>query len=192
MDTSNYHVIYQNVVDVLDCQHRSAFPAEFHGYMCGIICGGNYTENEAGFRMVIDMLQDEGLLSTGSKEIAAKLMLGTFHQLHDMNCDFKLFLPDDDQSINLRSQALAAWCQNFLSGLGLSGINNKKLQQDDINEAIFDIVEIAKLKCDDLLDEKDEHDEMEFMQLVEYVRVVALLIYTENIVPNNQAIEIRH
>jgi yecA family protein len=191
MNRSNHHINYQEVIDILDCQHRSIFPAEFHGYMCGIICGGNYAANEAGFRMVLDMLRDDGFKSQDAKEIAAKLMLNTFHQLHDVNCEFKLLLPDDNQSMEMRSKALVGWCQNFLGGLGLSGVDDKELQQDDIKEALYDLSEIAKLYCGDASPEEREQYEFELMELVEYVRVAALLIYTES-VGCNQSVDSQH
>ncbi|MGD9108523.1 MAG: UPF0149 family protein [Gammaproteobacteria bacterium] len=192
MSILNNYITYQNVASALQCHHAAIFPAEFHGYMCGIICGGNYTENEAGFRVVLGMLQDENFNSKEAKAVAAELMLNTFHQLHDVNCDFKLLLPDDEESINLRSHALAVWCQNFLGGLGLSGIDSEKIYQREINEAILDIAEIAKLKYSDLLDQDNEEQEMELMELIEYVRVAVLLIYTESMGQNDQSINVRH
>lgn len=189
---STNHITYQHIVNALQCHHAAVFPAEFHGYMCGIICGGHYTENEAGFRVVLGMLEDENFTSKEAKAVAAELMLNTFHQLHDVNCNFKLLLPEDEQPINFRSQALAVWCQNFLGGLGLSGIDNKKIQQKEINEAILDIAEIAKLKYGDLLDRDSEEQEIELMELTEYVRVAVLLIYTETIGQNNQAVNVQH
>lgn len=191
MNIVDHHITYQDVINTLDCHKHVSFPAKFHGYICGIICGGNYVANEAGFRMVLDMLQDDGFDSKQAKEIAAKLMLNTFHQLHDVNCEFKLLLPDDNQSMNSRSKALVGWCQNFLSGLGLSGVNDDKLQQDDIKEALFDLVEITKLYCDDASAEEQEQYEFELMELVEYVRIAALLIYTES-VGGDQSADVRH
>lgn len=191
MNKFNNHITYQDVINTLDCHNYASFPAEFHGYMCGIICGGNYVANEAGFRMVLDMLQDDGFNSKDAKEIAAKLMLNTFHQLHDVNCEFKLLLPEDNQSMEMRSKALVGWCQNFLGGLGLSGVGDDKLQQDDIKEALFDLSEIAKLYCDDASAEEQEQYEFELMELVEYVRIAALLIYTES-VGDSQSIGAQH
>lgn len=192
MNIFSDHITYQNVINTLQCHHAAVFPAEFHGYMCGIICGGNYTENEAGFRVVLGMLQDENFNSKEAKAMAAELMLNTFHQLHDINCNFNLLLPDDEQSIGLRSHALAVWCQNFLGGLGLSGIDSKKIQQKEIDEAILDIASIAKLKYEDLLDQDNEEQEMELMELIEYVRVAVLLIYTETMAQNSQLANARH
>lgn len=199
MDSAAITNTYDDMIFALDCEQKPAFPAEFHGYICGIICGGKYSKNEAGFRLVLDMLEEEKLLTDATKQVAAQLMLDSFHHLQDINCDFNLLLPLDDQPITIRSEALSIWCHGFLLGLGMSGADQQGLQEHNVLEALQDIAEISHLEYDvktpdndtdtaNLSAKEQESAELAFMELTEYVRVAVMMIYTENVTALSSAV----
>ena len=45
-----------------------------------------------------------------------------------MGLDFEMLLPEDDELIEERADALGAWCEAFLAGLGLSGELSKDIK----------------------------------------------------------------
>jgi uncharacterized protein len=173
---------YQDIIKILACNNRKIFPAELHGYICGLICGGGHTEDKMGFEVALNMLADEGYASKSAKEVVARLMIISFQQLQDVDCGFQLLLPEDNETLLLRTEALVGWCQNFLSGLGVASVDQQIFKNPEFSETLRDISEITKLKHDKKTPE--EEAEAFYMELVEYVRMATLLIYTENVSRN--------
>jgi len=93
-----------------------------------------------------------------------------------LGLDFDLLLPSDDELIEERADALGAWCESFLAGLGLSGefTRDRKLSQD-ARDALEDLSEIARIEVSDA----DEGLEKAFADVSEHVRLAALLVATE-------------
>lgn len=93
-----------------------------------------------------------------------------------MGLDFDLLLPSDDELIEERADALGAWCESFLAGLGLSGefTRDRSLSQD-ARHALEDLSEIARIE----VSESDEGLEKAFTDVSEHVRLAALLVATE-------------
>ena len=70
------------------------------------------------------------------------------------------------------------WCQCFLSGLGLTGIDLKKHDIGDIGKVIEDLFKMARLQYD-CEEDGNENDEKAYFELVEYTKVAALLLHSE-------------
>ena len=66
----------------------------------------------------------------------------------------------------LRGEALSEWVTNFISGLGLMGMDKKQLS-DDVTEAVAALEEIAQLGIDE--DEDMQEQAMLFDNVVAYV-----------------------
>lgn len=102
----------------------------------------------------------------------------TIQQLTDNDLAFTPCLPDDDQSLASRLLALTRWCQGFLYGLGLGGIEQLAGMPDDTQEFIMDVQRIGSVSTQ--LDEaRPEDDELAYAELVEYVRTGVLLLNEE-------------
>jgi uncharacterized protein YgfB (UPF0149 family) len=107
--------------------------------------------------------------------------------MNDSNVDYQLFLPDDDESLEARVEALGVWCQGFVYGLAAGGVQEDSVIPDDSKELITDIIEISRAGyvADDEAEERvgvvndDDEDEAAFMEVSEYVRMGVLLIYEE-------------
>ena len=93
----------------------------------------------------------------------------------DDSYGFKLLLPDDDDSIEERGHALGAWVQGFNLGFGLQQ-KKQAVLSEDVKEILIDFGEIANLS-DEL--EDDESTEQAYYEISEYVRMSALLCFTE-------------
>jgi uncharacterized protein YgfB (UPF0149 family) len=107
-------------------------------------------------------------------------------QMNDIEADFELMLPDDDEPLEMRIEALGAWCQGFVYGLAVGGIKEDTELPEDSKELITDILEISRAgyvadnEAELATDEgNSEEDEVAFMEVSEYVRMGVLLIYEE-------------
>jgi len=117
---------------------------------------------------------------------AGKLLLQihqvTVAQMNDSDVDFELMLPDDDDPLDDRVEALGIWSQGFVYGLAAGGMKEGADLPEDSQEFIKDIVEISRAgyAVDDEADAAiSEEDEVAFMEVCEYVRMGVLLVYEE-------------
>ncbi len=117
-----------------------------------------------------------------SPQGAAIAELATLHretrvQLNSLNYEFNPLLPDDNETIAQRTQALSLWCQGFLFGLSVSGLKTLDALSEASREIIEDFSAIAQLEEQF---EEGEDEESAYMELVEYLRVATFTIADEN------------
>ena len=100
-------------------------------------------------------------------------------KLADTEMTFNLLLPDDETALSVRAESLSTWCQGFLTGLGLSGVQMSESNETtrDLREALVHLTEIAKLDIENI--EMLDEDEEAYMEVTEYVRMVVFAIYDE-------------
>lgn len=164
---------YDALALALTQQGVAMTPAEMHGLISGLICGGN---RGAGWQTLVFDLTNEGMaFSQALAQPLQQLHQATGDMLEDEGFMFQLYLPeDDDISVFDRADALAGWVNHFLLGLGVS---QPKLSQvkGETGEAIDDLRTIAQLGYD----ENEDQDELEqsLEEVIEYVRVAALLCH---------------
>jgi len=165
--------------------------AECHGVLCGMIC----SEDGSSANKFLDYLASLQLTvepGTGLYDIMLEAVTSTHDQLDDDDLGFRLWLPDDDQSLDQRTDALAQWCTGFLAGLGMQG--NLPDLSPEASEALEDVQQIARAALSEPVGAEEsavttsetpdaadpnEEDEKAFFEIVEYVRVVALLLREE-------------
>lgn len=145
-------------------------PSEAHGLMSGMLCG----EKEASLQAILPVLTgDEGV--SAAHETLQGLYQGSTQQLAQFLFEFTLLMPDDEAPLAIRAEALTLWCQGFLTGLTMAGVAIEKREPSELTEAIGDLVEIAKMNYEQVVD--SEEDEQAFAELVEYVRMAVILIF---------------
>jgi len=168
---------YNSLSDALVKAEAELVASESHGVLCGMTCAAGKVELSAWLDEVFEDLDLNNMLV---KE-ASQLLVGLFNdvqaQLNDSGADFQLLLPDDEDSLGVRTEALAAWCQGFTYGLASGGLKKDRSLPDDTAELINDMVEIARAGHD--VDDETDADEESYMQLNEYVRMGVLLINEE-------------
>lgn len=158
---------YDKVEQSLMAMSAPLSPEEMHGLMAGWLCV-NSDESEEWKTLLFP----EFSLAPELSEIFDETAL----QLNDESFGFELLLPGDDETLAKRGKALTSWCQGFLAGLGLTGLNIESVEA--IKEPVEDLSEIAKLDYEGL-DENNEEDQAAFEEVLEYVRVSVMLIFTE-------------
>jgi yecA family protein len=157
--------------------------AESHGALCGMLCARGTVElSEWVDHVVGEQEQGSDLLHDVVHKLS-ELHQATLDMINDASGDFKLLLPDDDDSLPERVEAIAAWCQGFIYGLAAGGIQQDSELPEDTEELLKDMVEISRAGHD--VDDggdgaaNEDEDEVALMEIEEYVRMGVLLIYEE-------------
>lgn len=175
--------------------------AECHGVLCGLICRNGAVSHDE-FLAQLATLQLVDNPGQALRDLFAEAHTSTMQQLADMDLGFNLWLPDDDEPLEERTEALAQWCTGFLAGIGLGG--ELPALSEEATEALVDMRQIARASYprvamtdddrnavlefadsdydqqdSDAEDQGEESDENAFMEIVEYVRVVTLMMCEE-------------
>ena len=187
MSIQNQMPRYGELGQLLNQQGVGLTPAEMHGLISGMLCGGN---KDASWQPLLHDLTNEGLaFGQQLAQALRELHAATSDNLEDDGFLFQLYLPEgDDVSVFDRADALAGWVNHFLLGLGVTQPKLDKVT-GETGEAIDDLRNIAQLGYDE--DEDQEELEMSLEEIVEYVRVAALLCHDTFTRPQPTAPEVR-
>lgn len=158
--------------------HIGMGAAEAHGFLSGYLCvSESLTEDVLREYLLSDSVEESPpiedclvALTVLAEEVGEEMKSPEF--------GFNLMLPDDTHSILYRSDALAEWCQGFLSGLGAVGTSNWQGLSAECHEMLEDLYKICRLSADEG-HEEDEDAELALTELIEYVRMGALLLHDE-------------
>ena len=160
---------------------------ESHGALCGMLCAQGATD---AAQWMLQVLGEHEETSTALQQ-AGKLLMQihtlSVEQMNDSNIDFDLMLPDDDEPLESRVEALGVWCQGFVFGLAVGGVKEDTDLPEDSKELIKDILEISRAgyiadneaELNAMAEDDSDEDEVAFMEVTEYVRMGTLLIYEE-------------
>lgn len=146
--------------------------AELHGFLTGILAGGNHDES---WRVLVqDMLNDGQKIAEPLNKQIEKLYHSTKQQLIDEDFEFQLLLSEQD--LFRQIDDLVGWVNHFLLGIGLVQPKLNRLK-GDVGEAIYDLRQIVKLGYDE--DEDQQELGFAFEEIKEYVRITAMLCFDE-------------
>jgi hypothetical protein len=162
----NFYQIENEMTDI----DLKLHPSEVHGLMTGAICAK------------VNMPKE---LSDQMTDLMTTLYDTTAQQLRDFLFDFDLLLPDDQSILPVRAEAFTLWCQGFITGLHDVYDELKMAEPSDVTEALLDLVEVAKMKFQDVI--PSEEDESAYIDLVEYIRMAVILIYHATHETNEQS-----
>lgn len=152
-------------------------PAELHGLLCGLLCADANLKGDQWVRHACEGLADGADLSESAREALMKLLEYGVAQLNNPDGSVMLLLPDDEVPLSQRTDALGAWCQGLLYGLGLGQTQQRGTLSAESREFLRDATEIAQVGFE--TDEISEADETAYAEVVEYLRVGLLLIHLE-------------
>ncbi|MCL2913547.1 UPF0149 family protein [Shewanella corallii] len=150
-------------------------PVEVHGALVGLISGG-VSVNRDGWQKPLAELMNDGQPLTGElKVLVGEMYQDALTRLADAEFGFVPLLPEEEEPLASRVEALSLWVQSFLTGLA---IIQPKLNQAsaDVREVIQDLAEIARVELDVT---EDEESEAAYMEILEFVRMSAILCYAE-------------
>jgi hypothetical protein len=180
---------YAELGAALDELELGVDAAEYHGGICGALCALGSGASNSWLRATRSSeIADPDLTNTllNAEATAWKALAGPDFEFHPV-------LPEGEVSLSARVDALALWCQGFLSGLGLGGENVATVLaapaspspkangqgRGGITEILADLAEISKARLgdEDMQDAAQAGFDLE--ALVEYVRVGVQLIFDE-------------
>lgn len=166
--------VFDDLSDAFASADIGQHPAEWHGFLCGAAAGTNRPSSNLLALVSEDLVADHTsteVLNTLIKENTQRAV----EALNSEDFNFQLLLPGDEWPLTDRVEALAAWCQGYLSGLGQSGMAEQALSEENTS-AIRDIEAIGQASSELQGLESEEQD---YVELVEYLRVAVLLIHSE-------------
>ncbi|GGA23965.1 UPF0149 family protein [Dyella nitratireducens] len=163
---------------------RLSIPAsELHGSLCGLLAANG----RPGKRSVLNALH----LEVGSESVSEhdqdtldQLVRQSEEELADPELGFEPLLPADDRPLPERADALVNWCRGFLGGFGLGGPDMHGKLSDEGREVLNDIGTIASSSLDF---GSEEEDEDALIEVHEFVRMGAMLLFTECHIPDSSS-----
>jgi uncharacterized protein YgfB (UPF0149 family) len=162
---------YEDIEDAVAFREEAVSAAELHGLFCGIHCARPELDAQACLQRVFVNQDDE--LIDDERELFTTLCESAREGLNSPDFSFCLLLPDEDEDLSARAQALGEWCQGFLYGLGAYADSTS--WHGECQEILRHLVDIAQLDAD----AAGEENEVAFMELSEFVRMGVLLIRSE-------------
>ncbi|MCC7515916.1 MAG: UPF0149 family protein [Pseudomonadales bacterium] len=156
-----------------------------HGALVGLACAGLEPGQEAWLAQLASCLEDVDVASNEAMLSALQTLIGK--ELADGELGFQLLLPDSEEFLSVRVQALARWSDSFIYAFVATA---RELSQED-REVLEDIAAISQVDDGEIetenapglsaLNNPEEADsnERDFMELCEYVRMAAMDLYRE-------------
>jgi yecA family protein len=160
---------------VITTENIQSHASEIHGVLTGLLCAGFTFEEQSYIGMLNDLFSNGDVFPDAVKTVITQMYSELWADLLDDDYAFQLMLPDDDDSIIERGHALGKWVQGFNLGFGLQQ-KNSPITSSEVKEVLTDFAEIANLS-DEM--EEDEDTEQAYFEISEYVRISALLCFTE-------------
>lgn len=150
--------------------------AEYHGALCGILCAQSDTADDLGLEL--DPPRDADAVPA-ARELLQQLRESSLHHLNDPDSGFTPMLPDDDETLDQRVDALAQWCQGFLFGLATKPALDLNASSEELREVVADLIQISRAGVEEDREADEDADENAYMELVEYVRAGVQLVFLE-------------
>lgn len=160
---------------VITTENIQSHASEIHGVLTGLICAGFTFEEQSYIMMLNDLFNNGDPFPDSVKTLVTQMYSELWTDMLDNDYTFQLMLPDDDDSIVERGHALGTWVQGFNLGFGLQQ-KNSPVTSTEVKEVLADFSEIANLS-DEM--EEDEDTEQAYFEISEYVRISALLCFSE-------------
>ena len=168
----------QITADFHNALDSAANVSESHGMVCAFVCAGHKMNGRSWLEALMGTLDNQIHNVEATRHLLIHLYEISSQQLKDPALGFQLLLPDDEDGINLRVESLSLWCQGFLAGLGLAGIQTPDFDDnEEVAEVIEDLIEISHVDHNFL--DGNEDDEVAYSEILEYVRMAVILLYGE-------------
>ncbi|WP_057830723.1 UPF0149 family protein [Colwellia sp. TT2012] len=181
-DDNNNLMDFPSIQAILTSEDVRSHASEIHGVLTGLVCAGFEFENQGYMVMLNDLFNDGDGFPTAVKIALKQMYNELWTSILDDTYSFNLLLPDDDDTMAERGHALSMWVQGFNLGFGLEQ-KDSPVVSAEVKEVLTDFSEIANLS--DEMDE-DEDTEQAYFEISEYVRISAILCFSELATPPNQ------
>ncbi len=165
---------FESLQTLLRQLHAPVELPELHGALTGYLSAGSGLNRNNWLRAIAqDEIADE-LQNSSDHAAFGNLYDDTRAAMNDEDLSFSPFLPDTEQPIDTRSEALVNWCRGYLGGLGLTGVDPASYLNDEAQDALNDLAKIAATTVSEV--EPTNEAEEDFFELFEYVRISVIMI----------------
>jgi uncharacterized protein len=169
-----FQVTFPEVARVLQALRSSLAAAESHGCLCGALCISQHYSLESW----LDELVPEADEDPADDRATLRLLFAdTLRDLRGDEMEFQLLLPDDEDTLAERAQALSQWCQGFLYGFGTGRPVRADELTAEVEEVLRDLTHISQASVE--TGAQAEEEELAYAEIVEYVRAGVQLIHDE-------------
>ncbi len=178
---------YATLGMALDELHSAMSVSELHGGLCGTLCTGGAKAASDWFDACIEDAEASEAAAANAREIFRELELETWRVLASAELEFMPLLPADDMPLDDRVAELACWCQGFLAGLALGGLQQFARRSveangddaDPVEEIVEDFTAISRAGLS--VSEQNDPEDADFAlaEIVEYVRVGVQIVFEE-------------
>lgn len=151
-------------------------PSELHGLFSGQLAAGVRLDADAILRNAAQLMDVNAFKQENTKVALLALYQCTLAQFESNDMDFTVLLPADDEELAQRVSMLGCWCSGFLAGFGLQGKHSNSTLSSDTRESLQDLSQIAQIELEG---EETDDNESDMMEVQEYVRMAALMLFTE-------------
>jgi len=172
---SSQQVTWKKLTTALEMSELGVSASECHGVICGLICGGVNVEDNSWFGAFKDLMNDGMGLPIDLKNLLQSIFESSVNEFVGGEYQVKLLLADDNQPLSQVAFSLAQWSESFMAGFGIGDGAKKKLTKE-VNEAMSDLGQISQI---DTEIEDDEESQRSFEEISEYVRLSAILCFSE-------------
>lgn len=174
MEENLSYIGMESLLRRVDCQYSAA---EVQGTACGLLAVNLNADAELWYGQIFQERDKENIFQQDISHELNRYLQVLRVQMQDSNFDFSLLLPEDDESLADRAEAMQEWTQGFLLGIALAGLQNLGDLPEDSKELVDDFIEISKAGQFDTSDEDESEDA--YLHIVEYLRMGVLLIAEE-------------
>ncbi len=174
------NVEYDILEDALKRCHSNWDAAQSHGLLTGRLAVAGVPAGPDWMLQVLEGSDATGGTRRECGELLDILFQSTHRQLSERLSEFAPLLPHDDDDVDLRTAALAHWCEGFLHGL-VSATHGAALKERLSAEPLADVIKdmLQLTRAGPGADSDAEANDVAYFELVEYVRVAAQLSYEE-------------
>ena len=152
--------------------------AEIQGILTGLYAAGMPLTQPDWQQQLFHFISDEPAVLSAISEDVDTLQKQLKSELIEGQGDLTLLMPDDEEFIVDRAEALVYWCQGFVLGFQScsdKGTNGKPLEDENSQEALEDIMAITQMDLDSI--SESEEDEKALFSLQEHTKISALLVF---------------
>lgn len=150
--------------------------SECHGLVCGVLSLDGEAPPALWINEICRDLEAGDALASELLSMVEELGEETRRQIHDPALDFQLLLPDENDPLPERVDAMRRWSGGYGFGLAIAGLKDPAGLPEDSAEIVHDITEFARASIDD---GESEENEVAYAEVVEYLRMGVLLIHAQ-------------
>lgn len=177
MSSTNTLPDYDELNEALRRLEIATESAECHGMLCAMICAEKQPKKHWLAEILPNDLDAGDVLVKELLTMLEAMYETTQEQFDAAEFGVRLLLPDDNEALPVRLEALGQWCEGFYLGLGVAGLTDLDKLPDDSREVVQDMIDIAQVEVD--VEDINEEDEAAYTEVAEYLRVGVLLIHEE-------------